>query len=113
MTAILNENIHHNHEEDSTRTTERQRLRQQCKRKATDDPYERPSKIIMKEISNEHEQSESQLIPKDIVSVRMAMYRERRRSQPALPKSLEETLDILSSFTLTSCTGEKKDTCIG
>ena len=47
---ILDGRLEHDHAEPGRRNIERQRVRQACKRKAEDEPSERPSKLIIKEI---------------------------------------------------------------
>ena len=47
---ILDGRLEHDHAESDRRNIERQRVRQACKRKAEDEPSERPSKLIIKEI---------------------------------------------------------------
>jgi hypothetical protein len=56
-------------------------------RKASDEPGERPNKIIMTEIAK---QDTTDLLPGDVKSVRQGIYRRRRKTQPRLPKSREE-----------------------
>ena len=80
---ILGGNFNHTYGEIDTRSVERQRIRQGCKRKATEEPSERPSKII-----NEIQKTNpAEILPQDITSVRQAIYRQRRKTQPKLPKS--------------------------
>ena len=80
---ILGGNFNHTHGEIDTRSVERQRIRQGCKRKATEEPSERPSKII-----NEIQKTNpAEILPQDITSVRQAIYRQRRKTKPKLPKS--------------------------
>jgi hypothetical protein len=70
----------------------RQRVRQACKRKAEDEPSERPSKLIIKEIDKV---GVNELVTQDITSVRQAMYKQRRKIQPTLKKE-KHTWYILS-----------------
>lgn len=85
------------------RQTERQKIRENCKRKATEDMSERPSKVILKEIQNN---DTGELIPQDLVSVRQAIYRVRRKTQPKLPTSKEETILTLNEYDLKSSNDE-------
>jgi hypothetical protein len=64
---ILGSNCNHTHGEIDTRSVERQRIRQGCKRKATEEPSERPSKIIINEIQKTNP---AEILPQDIASVR-------------------------------------------
>ena len=63
----------HNHEAD-----ERQKLRINAKRKATEDPTARPSNIIRKELTSIDENFIHQ---DDLKNVSKAIYRERRKRQ--------------------------------
>ena len=51
-----------------------------------DEPGERPNKIIMGEIAR---QGSAELVPEDVKSVRQAIYRRRRKTQPKLPQGQE------------------------
>lgn len=96
---ILENRSEHNHEEPSERQVQRQIIRQICKRKAEDEPGERPSKIILNEIGKQNAQD---LLPNDVQTIRLAVYRQRRKTQPKLPQSREETIQSLSDFELIS-----------
>lgn len=100
---ILDGKMEHNHEADDDRKTERHKLRQECKRKAEEQPTERPKKIIIAETGKigNHE-----LIPEDVSAVRQAVYRVRRKSRPKLPKSRAETHESLADYSLDSTNGE-------
>ena len=60
----------------------------------------RPSKVIRQELQTTDEKT---IEPKDLKNVALSLYRERRRNQPKLPKSLEEvfaafeTMDIVTN----------------
>ncbi|KAL8585382.1 hypothetical protein ACOMHN_053472 [Nucella lapillus] len=75
----------HNHEENSLRSIEVHKLRQGCKRRAADDLLERPSKIIGLELQNGTAE-EGDMLPNDMIGIRRAVYRERRKKTPKLPK---------------------------
>ena len=79
-TALDNEFISvkndHNHDEESSRSIEVHKLRQSCKGKATEDPFQRPSKVIALEIQKGVAQTE-EMLPKDMKMIRRAVYRER------------------------------------
>jgi hypothetical protein len=66
---IIDGRFEHNHAEPDDRTVQRLKVRQECKRKATDEPRERPNKIIMGEIAT---QDSTELVPEDVKSVRQA-----------------------------------------
>jgi hypothetical protein len=63
--------------------TQKHKVRQECNRKASDELGERPNKIIMTEIAK---QNTTVLLPGDVKSVRQALYRRLRKTQPKLPK---------------------------
>lgn len=95
----------HNHEENSLRSIEVQKLRQGCKRRAADDLLERPSKIIGLELQNGTAE-EGDMLPNDMIGIRRAVYRERRKKTPKLPKNREETHQYLRDYVLESSRGE-------
>jgi hypothetical protein len=76
---IIDGRYEHNHGEPDDITVQRLKVRQECKRKATDESGERPNKIIMGEIAR---QDSTELVPEDVKSVRQAIYRRRRKTQP-------------------------------
>ena len=49
--TVLDGRFEHNHSEPDERLIQRHKVRQECKRKASDEPGERPNKIIMTEIA--------------------------------------------------------------
>ena len=100
---ILGGRLEHDHDEPERRTIERQKVRHACKRKAEDEPSERPSKLIIKEIEKV---GTDELVSQDITSVRQAMYRQRRKTQPKLPTSRMETIEMLKEYELKSSKGE-------
>ena len=67
------------------------------KRKAADDISTRPLKIVRSEIQRAGEDS---LLEKDLKSLTLAVYRERRKEYPCLPKSRDEVHDAISSLNL-------------
>jgi len=75
--CIINVKNEHNHEPDE-RKAERQQLRCNAKRKASEDATARPSKIIRKQLQT---MSETNLHQDDIKNVSKAIYRERRRME--------------------------------
>ena len=80
--VVLGGRFEHKHSEPDERDIERQQIRQNCKRKAIEEPSERPSKLIVQEIEKNNSE---EMLPKDIISVRQAVYRQRRKTQPKLP----------------------------
>ena len=70
---------------DGVLKVERQQLRSQVKRKATDDLTWRPSKIIRTEL---HKFADKLIIGSgDVRSIAQSLYRERRKVYPILSKS--------------------------
>jgi hypothetical protein len=69
---VLDGRFDHNHSEPDERSIQRHKVRQECKRKASDEPGERPNKIIITEIDT------TDLLPGDVKSVRQAIYRRRK-----------------------------------
>ena len=100
---ILDGGLDHKHTEPEPRTMERQKISQACKRKAEDEPLERPSILIIKEIEKV---GVAELATQDIKSVRQAMYRQRRKSQPKLPTSRMETIETSKDYEVKSSNGE-------
>jgi hypothetical protein len=49
--TVLDGRFEHNHSEPDERLIQRHKVRQECKRKASDEPGERSNKIIMTEIA--------------------------------------------------------------
>jgi len=93
---ILDGRLDHNHTEPEPRTMERQKISHACKRKAEDEPLERPSILIIKEIEKV---GVAELVTHDIKSVRQAMYRQRRNTQPT---SRMETIETLKDYEVKS-----------
>ena len=102
-TVILGGQFEHNHAEEDDRTLERQVLRQTCKKKATEEPCEKPYKLIISEVEKNQN---SELLPQGVRALRQAVYGEWRKTQPKLPKSRSETLEILNTYELSSNSGE-------
>ena len=86
----------HNHDMNE-RKIESKQLRVMAKRKASDDISARSSKIIRQELQK---LDESNLQTKDLKNVAVAVYRERRRELPVLPKSRIEAHEALKSINL-------------
>ncbi|KAK3931298.1 Aspartate aminotransferase, mitochondrial [Frankliniella fusca] len=82
----------------STREQQRNMLRHNAKRKATDDLSSRPLKIARQLLNVQGAQC-SELCSKDLDLVRRSIHRERHKSWPEIPKSREE-LDkfLLAAF---------------
>lgn len=91
-------NFNHRHNEISDRVLQRQHVSAIAKRKAAEEPCERPSKIVCSVLrhNNEHLQTD------DLKCIKENMYNARRKLMPSLPRNIEEvhkTLDILQPKT--------------
>jgi hypothetical protein len=83
--CIINVKNEHNHEPDE-RKAERQQLRCNAKRKASEDATARPSKIIGKQLQT---MSKTNLKQDDIKNVSKAIDRERRKRHTNLPVTVK------------------------
>jgi hypothetical protein len=79
--VVLDGRTDHNHEIEDDRKAQRSNLRQARKRKAVDDITERLQKLIIAECGKTENDT---LVPEDISTIRQAVYRVRRRTQPKL-----------------------------
>lgn len=89
ITKILKGNFEHNHEKPDL---EKSQLQERCKKRALENPDERPSKIIIRELKP----GKIDIIPKEMASIRQAIYTKRKSIRPNLPKSRDETIEILT-----------------
>lgn len=90
-------NDEHNHEPDIKKYT-RQAISNSCKRKAQEDLYCKPSKIIKTEIAstiNKETVSEA-----DVTKIRKNIGYARKKTLPPLPKNVEETQAQLDEMCL-------------
>ena len=82
-----------------------------CKRKASEDMSSRPSKIIRRElvsIENVTGMNNTQsIVSNDLVNIRLAMYRERRKHLPTVPKNITEGVQQLKDSSLVTSRKEK------
>ena len=83
---VVETNGEHCHESDK-RKCERQQLRVSVKLKAVEDVTSRPTKLIRTELQSSDNQS---IQTSDLKLLQLAIYRERRRELPPLPKSRDE-----------------------
>lgn len=65
------------------------------RRKNSGDVSKRPSAVVRNELQT---LEESHLQPKDIRNAALALYRERRKKQPTLPKCREDTHDVIDKI---------------
>ena len=75
----------HSHPQDE-QETERQHIWYRAKKKAAEDTFVRPSKIIQSEIQVFGEEA---FQPNDLKCISKSVYRVRRKTYPPLPKSRE------------------------
>ena len=101
---MLDGRFEHNNSETDERLIQRHKVRQECKCKASDEPGEKPNKIITTEIAK---QDTTDLLPGDVKWVRQGIYRRWRKTQPRLPKSREETHEALDQYEAFSNQDEK------
>lgn len=76
--TILDGRFDHNHPQPEDKQFHRHKVRQGCKRKATEDPVERPSTIILNEVAKNYPVD---FLPEDVHALRQAIYRSRRSTQ--------------------------------
>ena len=107
LMIIDNQRMDHSHEPEEERTLQRQKLRQECKKRYLEETTERPKKVIITELGKKEKTETDKLLPEDVSSVRRSVYRARRKTQPKLMKSREETHEYLTEYSLTSTNGEK------
>ena len=87
-------NFQHNHVKNSDRVLQRQHLSALAKRKAVEEPYDRPSKILCSVL-----QSDSENIKlSDLKCIKENMYAARRKLLPALPTNIIEVQEALESL---------------
>jgi len=92
---IIDEAHDHNHEPLPTSQLIRQKVMNGCKRRATEDIFDRPSKLIRRETRKEDLQV---LNERDRDQIRKSIHGARMRVRPPLPHTLAELHDILASL---------------
>lgn len=90
LTSILTVPSTHNHNKEDAKEIDLLNIRATCKRKAVEQPNERPLKLICTELPGE-----SSINYNDINSIRRSMYSERRKQRPSLPTNQDEVLQAL------------------
>lgn len=98
---ITQENIVHQHSPPSDKDILRQELRDCAKRKASEDAYELPSKVIKKALIDVDPESKT-LDLKDVHLVKRSIYKARRKVLPRLPRDRDETYSMLASSEYTT-----------
>lgn len=94
---IIEENHNHNHDADSEGSLMRQKIANSCKRKATEELFDRPNKIMRKEIDKD---ALEVLTEADLVQIRKAIHSARAKVRPPLPSTLEELHESLREYEL-------------
>lgn len=93
---ISSTNENHNHESYSEQMLQRQQLSTSVKRKATDNPHDKPSKVLIQCIND---QQTSKLEITDLKYIKRNAYNARRSILPTLPKymnSVHEAVEQLN-----------------
>lgn len=93
--TIVEKSICHNHEKQSESLINRQKISNRLKRKALDDPVERPSKIIHRDL---RENDTDTLNTYDLQLIRKNIHHARTSIMPKLPKTLTELHAALIDF---------------
>ena len=88
-------NLEHNHSRDCASMLMRQKVANACKRKASDDIFERPSKIMRKEMTSA---ALEVLTESDRQQIRKSIHNARARLRPKLPKTLPELHEALEVY---------------
>ncbi|XP_048760193.1 uncharacterized protein LOC125669601 isoform X5 [Ostrea edulis] len=89
--TILDGRFDHNHPQPEDKQFHRHKVRQGCKRKATEDPVERPSTIILNEVAKNYPVD---FLPEDVHALRQAIYRSRRSTQNEEIDAMEENIQV-------------------
>ena len=85
--TIIDKDLQHNHEADPPKVLMRQKIANACKRKAVDDLFERPSKVMRREMTADALEI---LTEADWVQIWKSIYGARANERPPLPKNLDE-----------------------
>ena len=88
-------NLDHNHEADEPAQLTRQKVANACKRRAAEDEFERPGKIMRKVVTKEALET---LTVADRNKIRKPIYTSRGKMRPPLPKPLEELHESIISI---------------
>ncbi|KAL4127383.1 hypothetical protein QTP88_011555 [Uroleucon formosanum] len=100
---ILERPTEPNHENDSVEILNRQKLSSNLKRKAIDDLYDKPSKLIHRELSNDV----STLTSYDLTLIRKNMHHARASVIPKLPNNILDLHNSLKEENIKSNQNEK------
>ena len=91
ITALISASGEHSHP-CSSESIEKKNIRASCKRKAIEHPNARPTKLVCTELEN------SSLDFSEVKLLRDAVYRERLKHRPKLPKNREDVFEILEKY---------------
>lgn len=94
---IVEEKYDHNHAADGASSLMRQKVANSCKRKATEELFDRPSKIMRKEIDKD---ALEVLTERDLAQIRKSIHSARAKVRPPLPSTLEELHETLRQYEL-------------
>ena len=83
----LEDSLNHNHGPDSEKSLMRQRVANGCKRRATQELFERPAKLIRLEMTAD---ALAVLTEDDLTQIRKSIYTARSTMRPPLPQTLAE-----------------------
>lgn len=100
---VHDSNINHNHNPYETKIIDRQIINTSCKRKATEDIFVRPKKIIFKEIQ---QNNCSEFNETDIKCLRKNLYEHRRKTLPVNPNTIQEVHEALDNLDVKTMNGE-------
>ncbi|CAI6352823.1 unnamed protein product [Macrosiphum euphorbiae] len=104
MKMIVKDESSHSHENETESVRNKKLFSNQLKRKCEDE-LERPSKIINTEIQKNPEQAKL-FNGTDINNIYQCLYRSRRSSYPALPKSISEVIELMTNRKITTIENE-------
>ncbi|KAJ4442388.1 hypothetical protein ANN_03974 [Periplaneta americana] len=103
---LLNTEVYHNHDKDET--VHRQMITNAAKSKASEeDLFDRPSKLIRREICSAPQEIREKITTKDINLARRNLYRQRRKLHPRLPETTQEIHEALQVVNTESNNGEE------
>ncbi|GFR81988.1 hypothetical protein ElyMa_000616400 [Elysia marginata] len=103
---IIGEKNIHNHDPESEEDILRLELKMKSRKRALVEKNEPPSKVIIKEVTEMASENQDFISAADTKAIRQAVYRERRKIYPTLPKSLMEAQESIEKVGFLSSAGE-------
>ncbi|CAI6369784.1 unnamed protein product [Macrosiphum euphorbiae] len=94
---ISSSNEDHKHESCSEQMMQRQQLSASVKRKATDNPHDKPSKVLIQCLND---QSTSKLEITDLKYIKRNAYNARRNILPPLPKNMDSIHEAIEQLNI-------------